>query len=62
MMNQIQRIKAKYACKEAQELDALLTVLRPKMEANVQARRRREKRAWAEGEYLTKTGQVLRVV
>ena len=43
-------------------LDALLSVLRPKLEENVQARRRREKRAWAEGEYLTKTGQVLRVV
>ena len=61
-MNQIQTIKAKYARKEAQELDALLTVLRPKMEENVQARRRREKRAWAERAYLTKTGQVLRVV
>lgn len=61
-MNQIQRIKAKYARKEAQELDALLAVLRPKLEENVQARRRRERRAWAEGEYLTKTGQVLQVV
>ena len=61
-MNQIQKIKAKYARKEAQELDALLTTLRPRMEENVQARRRQEARAWAEGAYLTKTGQVLRVV
>lgn len=61
-MNEVQKIKAKYARKEAQELDALLTTLRPRMEENVQARRRREARAWAEGAYLTKTGQVLRVV
>lgn len=61
-MNQIEKIKAKYAAKEAQELDTLLSVLRPRMEENVKARRRREKRAWAEGAYLTKTGQVLRVV
>ena len=61
-MNEVQKIKAKYARKEAKEMDALLTTLRPRMEENVQARRRRERRAWAEGAYLTKTGQVLRVV
>ena len=55
-MNEVQKIKQRH------DMDALLRVLAPKMEANVQARRRREKRAWAEGEYLTKTGQVLRVV
>lgn len=61
-MNEVQTIKAKYVAKEAQELDALLSALRPRMEENVKARRRRERRAWAEGAYLTKTGQVLRVV
>lgn len=61
-MNEVQKIKAKYARKEAKELDALLSVLRPRMEENVRARRRREARAWAEGAYLTKTDQVLRVV
>ena len=62
MMNQIQKIKAKYAAEEAREMYTLLTTLRPRMEENVQARRRRERRAWAEGAYLTKTGQVFRVV
>ena len=55
-MNEVKRIKAKY------DMDALLRVLAPKMEENVKARRKREARAWAEGEYLTKTGRVLRVV
>lgn len=55
-MNEVQKIKAKH------DMDALLRVLAPKMEANARARRKRETRAWAEGAYLTKTGQVLRVV
>lgn len=55
-MNEIQRIKQKY------DMDVLLRVLAPKMEENVQRRRRREARAYAERAYLTKTGQVLRVV
>lgn len=55
-MNEVQKIKQKY------DMDALLRVLAPKMEANVQRRRRKEARARAERAYLTKTGQVLRVV
>ena len=55
-MNEVKRIKAKH------DMDALLRVLAPKMEENVQARRRRERRAWAERAYLTRTGRVLRVV
>ena len=55
-MNEVQRIKAKY------DLEALLRAIGPKMEENVKARRRREKQAYAERQYLTKTGQVLRIV